>query len=97
MGVERRVQREAAVNAVKALDQTFTVNDTELERVEVFKYLGRLMSMDDSDMWAVYYNLNKARKSWRMLSHLVRSENLTPRQSKMFYKAVVQAVLLYGS
>ena len=67
----------------------FTAYDDELERVEVFKYLGRLLAMDDVDMQAVRANLKKARKSWRMLSRLLRSEK--------FYKAVVQAVLLYGS
>ena len=32
-----------------------------------------------------------------MLGRLVRGENLPPRICGMFYKAVVQAVLLYGS
>lgn len=91
------MQRENAVQAVKALDVTFTAYDDELERVEVFKYLGRLMAMDDCDMQAVYANLRKARKSWRMLSRLLRSENIEPRVCGMFYKAVVQAVLLYSS
>jgi len=48
-GVERIVQRKAAVENARALDVSFTAYDEELERVEVFKYLGRLMSMDDND------------------------------------------------
>jgi hypothetical protein len=32
----------------------------ELERVEVFKYLGRLLAYDDNDAWAVRGNIKKA-------------------------------------
>ncbi|EJK72322.1 hypothetical protein THAOC_06156, partial [Thalassiosira oceanica] len=39
----------------------FTAYGETLERVEVFKYLGRLMAMDDNDMHAVRHNLKKAR------------------------------------
>ena len=53
--------------------------------------------MDDNDMQAVRSNLKKARKSWRMLSRLLREENAEPRVCGMFYKAVVQSILLYGS
>ncbi len=45
MGVERRKQREAAVTLALALRQQFTVHGEALERVEVFKYLGRLVSI----------------------------------------------------
>ena len=96
-GTERKVQRDAAANSARALDVTFTAYDVELERVEVFKYLGRLVAMDDNDVQAVRSNIKKARKCWKMLSRLLRSENMEPRVCGMFYKAVVQAVLLFGS
>ena len=82
---------------VRALDVTFTAYGDELERVEVFKYLGRLMSMDDNDTQAVRSNLRKARKVWGRLSRLLRVDKATPRVSGMFYKATIQAVLLFGS
>ncbi|KAL7523823.1 hypothetical protein ACHAXR_000346, partial [Thalassiosira sp. AJA248-18] len=91
------MQREAAASAARSLDVVFTAYDEELERVEVFKYLGRLLAFDDNDMRAVRNNLKKARKSWRMLSRLLRAESIGPRVCGMFYKAVVQAVLLFGS
>ena len=80
-----------------SLSQVFTAYGEELERVEVFKYLGRLLAFDDNDMQTVHSNLSKARKSWMRLSRLLRSENASPRVSGMFYKAVVMAVLLFGS
>ena len=36
--------------------------DVELERVEVFKYLGRLIAYDNEDTQAVRGNLKKARR-----------------------------------
>jgi hypothetical protein len=96
-GREKKVQREAAADAARALNVVFTAYDVELERVEVFKYLGRLLAMDDNDVQAIRANLKKARKCWKMLSRFLRAENMDARVCGMFYKAVVQAVLLFGS
>jgi hypothetical protein len=52
-GVARKEQHAAAERAHLALRQTFTAYDGELERVEVFKYLGRLLAYDDNDSQAV--------------------------------------------
>ena len=80
-----------------ALEKAFTAYGEELERVEVFKYLGRLIAMDDNDGQAAHNNLRKARKCWGRLSRVLRAENASPRVCGLFYKATVQAVLLYGS
>ena len=96
-GRERIVQTNAAIANQRALEVGFTAYGEDLERVEVFKYLGRLMSMDDTDTQAIRDNLSKARKVWKRLHRLLRGENMTPRVCGMFFKAVVQAVLLYGS
>ncbi|KAL7524098.1 hypothetical protein ACHAXR_001561, partial [Thalassiosira sp. AJA248-18] len=87
VGNDRRLQREAAVSSARSLDVVFTAYDEELERVEVFKYLGRLLAFDDNDMRAVRANIKKARKSWRMLSRLLRAESIPPRVCGMFFKA----------
>ena len=83
--------------ATNALETQFTAYGEELERVKTFKYLGRLMAQDDSDVQAVRANLRKARKVWAQISRVLRSENAEPRVCGMFYKATVQAVLLFGS
>ncbi len=59
-GVVRKVQYAAAKRAHKALQQTFKAYGAELERVEVLKYLGRLLAYDDNDAQAVRGNLKKA-------------------------------------
>ena len=56
--------------------------------MERFKYLGRVLSYDDSDTPAIRRNLKRARQVWGRIS--------TPIAG-MFYQAVVAAVLLYGS
>ncbi len=62
-GWERRKQHEAAEAAWVALARSFTAYGEDLERMEVFKYLGRLLAYDDNDSQDMQANLKKARKS----------------------------------
>ena len=66
-----------------------------LERVEVFKSLGRLIAYDDADTQAMRSNLRKACGCWAQVSHVLRAENTTARTCEMFYKATVQAILFF--
>jgi hypothetical protein len=97
IGAGRRVQREAAVTLAFALRCTFTVHGDVLERVEVFKYLGRLLAQDDNDVQAVRQQIRKAWGTWARVGQVLQGENAAPRVAAKFYKAVVQSVLLYGS
>jgi hypothetical protein len=45
----------------------------------------------------VRHQLRKAQGTWARIGQVLRSKNATPRVAAKFYKAVVQAVLLYGS
>ena len=96
-GWAKTQQYEARIASCKAMDMRFTAYGDELEMVEVFKYLGRLIAMDDNDGRALHNNLKKARKCWGRLSRVLRAENASPRVCGLFYKATVQAILLYGS
>jgi hypothetical protein len=82
------------VRSQEALERSFTAYGEELERVEVFKYLGWLIAYDDADTQAMWSNLRKARGCW---ARVLRAENATARTCGMFYKATVQAILLFGS
>jgi hypothetical protein len=97
MGMARRQQQEAAVASALAFCCQFTVHGDALEKVEVFKYLGRMMAQDDKDVQAMRHQLRKARGTWARVRQVLRSKNTTPRVAAKFYKAGVQAVLLYGS
>ena len=94
---EMRLQHEAAARSQDALQQGFFCGGDELERVEVFKYLGRMLAYDDNDTQAMRVNLKKARACWARISRVLRAENATPRVCGVFYKATVMAVLLFGS
>jgi hypothetical protein len=96
-GVARKVQYAAAERAHKALQQTFKAYGAELERVEVFKYLGRLLAYNNNDSQAVRGNLKKARGVWGRLSRMIRAENASPHACGIFYKVTVQSILLFGS
>jgi hypothetical protein len=64
--------------------------------VETFRYLERLLASNNSDWPTIYYNLKKAQARWGMISRVLERDGASPKAMGMFYKAVVQAVLLYG-
>ena len=55
------------------------------------------MDRSDDNWLAVLRNVGKARRVWRRLGKLLRREGADPRVSAMFYREVVQAVLLFGA
>ena len=84
-GWERKRQHAAAVRSQEALKRSFTAYGEELERVEVFKYLGRLIAHDDADTQAMRSNLRKARGCWARILLVLRAENTAARTCGMFY------------
>ena len=52
----------------------FKVHGDMLERVEVFRYLGRLLSQDDDDIQAVRSQLCKARGTWAQIGQVLWGE-----------------------
>ncbi len=68
----------AAVHSQQALEHTFTAYGEELERVKVFKYLGRLIACNDNNNQAMLSNLRKAQGCWTWVSHVLRDENASP-------------------
>ena len=81
-GNKRKRQRKAYRRNALSLDVKFTAYGQELERVEFFKYLGRILTYDDKDIQDVLGNLNKARAVWRRILHVLRSENMSPKVCK---------------
>ena len=92
-----RLQQKAVSDSVVAMDARFYAYGEELERVGVFKYIGRLIAFDDDDTRAVRNHLAKARRVWAQISRVLRAENASARVCGMFYKATVQPVLLFRS
>ncbi len=86
LGVERKIQRESTVSSALALCRQFTIHGDVLERVEVFKYLGRLLAQDDDDAQAIRQQPRKARGVWAHVGQVLRGENVGPRIAAKFYK-----------
>ena len=53
--------------------------------------------MTDNNWTAVVKNLSRARKVWSRISRILSREGAAPQVSKFFFKAVVQAILLFGA
>ena len=76
---------------------SFSLELYQLDQVDVFNYLGKLLACDDNDNQAMRSNLKKAWRCWAQISHVWQAENASPRVCRMFYKGTVQAVVLFGS
>ena len=63
----------------------------------VFTYLGRPLDKSDDICLAVHRNIQKVRQVWGRLGKLPRREGADPFVSAIFYRAVVQKILLFGS
>ena len=93
----RKLQYRTLAVSIEALWQELTAYGEELERVEVSKYLGRLVASNDNDVQAMQSNLMKAWKCWSRIWRVLCAEYASPRICGIFYKATVQAILLFGS
>ena len=79
------------------MDWAFEAYGELIKNVLSFRYLGRVLTAGDDDWVAVIGNLGKARKSWGRLSRVLDREGADPKVSGNFYKAVAEAVLLFGA
>ena len=73
-----QVQHETTATARLSLKTQFFAYREELQQVELFKYLGRLLLHDNNDTQAMRANLAKARRCWAQVSRVLRSENASP-------------------
>jgi hypothetical protein len=74
-----------------------SVHGFPLELVRIFLYLGCQLSLADNEWSEVVKNLAKAQNRGVTISRVLDWDVVTPRISAMFYKAVIQSVLTYGS
>jgi hypothetical protein len=95
---KRQKRLQATANRSDVQETVFTVNGTAIKMVKQFKYLGRMLDDNDSDLPAVEQNLIKARKRWGMIGRILKKRKSTkPKTMATFYKVIVQSLLLFGS
>ena len=68
-----------------------------LTTVPYFKGMGIILSESDNDCPAVVHNLSKVQKNWAQFLRVLGREGADAGKLGLFYVAVVQTVLLYGS
>jgi hypothetical protein len=94
---EKRGRFIQAMRQEIAKEITYTVNGITINRVDEFKYLGRVIEENDDDDHAALRQLSQAREKWGRMNRVLASQGASPRTRGYFYKAIIQAVLLYGS
>ena len=65
--------------------------------VTSFQYLAQVISATDNDWTEVVRNLSWERVVWNRMTRILSREGAEPQVSVLLFKAVVQAVLLFGS
>ena len=75
----------------------FTIGDKPIEYVDTFRYLGRILSSDDSDDMAAFTRLEKAKKVWGRFHNLLRKDGASVATMGRFYRTIIQQTLLFGS
>jgi hypothetical protein len=73
------------------------VGTKQLKIVPEFKYLGRVITRDDSDLAACIRNVGRARAKWGEIGKVLRRDGATAYTTSRFYMVIVTAVLLFGS
>ena len=98
---EMQLQRRNVEIAHKEGETKFILYDREedkfIEWVTQFKHLSNILGEMDSEGPAVHRNIRKTRKVWRRLGNLLVQEGADSRVSALLYRAVIQAVLMFGS
>ena len=64
--------------------------------VTSFQYLGQVILAAEDDWPAVVGKFSQARAVWKRMTRILSSEGTEPRVSGFFFKAVVQAVFIFG-
>ena len=84
IGTKRKAQRKAAIDSVIALRCNFKVHGEVMEKVDIFKYFGRLLAHDVNNIQAVRLQIQKARGVWARVGQVLCVENATTRVAAKF-------------
>ena len=94
-GVERKQRLLAEEEIRESSERAFQDYFETLDNLTAFKYLVRELMEVGGDWPSVAGNLRKARNLWVRMSRILSREGEDPKVSGHFFKAVVQAVLLF--
>mgnify|MGYP000270434644 FL=1 len=75
-------------------EASFKIGGVEIERVERFRYLGRILDENDDDRHALERQLARERVRWGRVAQALRGQGLKSKAMGYFYKVIVQAIVL---
>ena len=84
-------------NCFEASQVSISVNAEPLEPTTEFPYLDHTVYYNNIDWAALYQNLRKARRWWRMVANVVKKMGEMVRVKGIIYKTFIQTLMLYGS
>ena len=94
-GKEIRLRNYTLQRCFEANRVLLQTNVETLPPSEVFPYLGRTITYNNSDWATVYQNFRKARRRWGMIARVLESTGTAVWAWRAMYKEVAQLVLLY--
>jgi hypothetical protein len=101
-GIFRRTVGEKHIQISKGYkiliqETVFTIKGAPTKSTNEFKYLGGVLERNDNDWPAVRHAIQRAQMVGGHLQRLLTKDHADTKTMSSLYKAVVQAVLLYGS
>ena len=96
-GAEQKRQGLAEEEEREVITRVFSAYGRPLEMATSLKYLGRVISETDNEWTAVVRILEREKTVWSRISRILSREGSKPLVSGFFFKAVIQAVLLFGA
>ena len=96
-GEQRKRRRLATEEMREIMERAFQAYRIPLNLVTLFNNLDWIMMALDDDWPEMVGRLRKSRESWARLLRILGREGANPMVLGIFFKAVVQAVLLFGS
>ena len=95
-GAERKRIKLVEEELWESLERAFQADEKPLKTVTLFKYMGWFMPAGDSNWPEVAEKLRNSLKSLTWMKRILGREEKYPRIYSLFFKVVVQAVLLFG-
>ena len=96
-GMDKKWHCLAEEEAREGTEISLTAYGVPLSQVTSFKYLGRVLAVEDNDCPEVVRNLRSARHKWEWPTQVLSKEGEDSRTPGQIYVVVVQLVLLYRS
>ena len=92
--MERKWYSLAEEEARDGTERALNAYGYSLSQVTSFKYLGRVITVEDDDFPAVVRDLRHARQKWARMNQVLSKEGEDARTLGQIYWEVVQSVLL---